>query len=103
MNDIDIDREVRRLEAEDRREIEVLAGQEFLVETNQGTYGSAEAARRVGTGDPRFADRNVYETVGGSRRETGPSEDDAPGRMRRINAKALRKARERLARLRRSL
>lgn len=86
-----------------REEIATLEATEFLVSTNAGTYGAAEAYRSVGCGDPQFADHNVYETVGGKRREAGPGEDRAPGYMRRINADAMTEARRRLNRLRREL
>ena len=60
-------------------EINSLLRVEHLVETNEGTYSAIEARRKVGVGDPEFATRKVYETVGGSRRSTGPDEDGAPG------------------------
>lgn len=65
-----------------RKQINELLSIEICVETNDGTFSAAEACRCVGTGDPAFATRNVYETVGGKMRSTGPSEDSAPGRMR---------------------
>src|SRR5690606_8333340 len=77
-----------------------LANVEVLVSTNQGTYGLQEAARKVGAGDPRVADRNVYETVGGRVRTTGPDEADAPGRMRHVGRSELRDLREQLQALR---
>lgn len=89
--------------AEIRAEIANLEKIEVHVETNQGTYGPTEAARKVGTGDPACANREVYETVGGTRREKGPSEEDAPGRMREINRTALAEYRTRLAELRKAL
>lgn len=84
-------------------EIKALTAVEVHTETNSGTYGAAEACRKVGTGEQRFADRNVYETVGGKRRETGPAEADAPGRMRKINAEAMKRLRRDLAGLRTKL
>jgi len=86
-----------------RDEIKALESVEYLVETNQGTYGAQESCRKVGTGDPASADRNVYETVGGRRRETGPGEDRAPGYMRQINRDSLSADRKRLADLHKSL
>lgn len=62
------------------RELE--ATPDELVETNQGTYGDVEACRKVGTGDPRHANRDVYQRVNGTRYSRGPDEADAPGRMR---------------------
>lgn len=82
------------------REIEALSALEIHVETNQGTYGANEAARKIGCAEPRFANREVYETVGGVRREVGPDEDRAPGRMRRINGDEMRRMRKLLADLR---
>lgn len=80
-----------------RAEIEALRGVEYLIETNSGTFGAGEASRKMRTSDPAFATRNVYETVGGSRRVTGPDEDRAPGRMRAISRAALSADRKRLA------
>ena len=85
------------------QEAEALALVEYCVQTNEGTYGATEAGSKVGTGDPRFANRKVYETVGGTRRETGPDEQRAPGRMRSINRDALSADRKRLADLRRQI
>lgn len=81
------------------KEIEVLRRMEFVVETNSGTFGNAEACRKVGTADPGFATRLVYESVGGERRATGPSQDNAPGYTRYVNAAALASARKKLAEL----
>ena len=83
-----------------RREIAALEAVEVHVSTNQGTYGALEACRKIGSGDPRFANREVYETVGGARRETGPDEDCAPGRMRQINRQLLAGKRAELSQLR---
>lgn len=85
-----------RTTASIQAEIDTLRSVEYLVGTNSGTFGATEACRKCGTGDPRFATRNIYETVGGSRRETGPDETDAPGYMRRINAESLSADRRRL-------
>ena len=66
-----------------------------LVATNQGTYGAAEACRKVGTGDPRHADCNIYEQVGtGKRRVEGCDFDRAPGYMRRFNSELADRQRE---------
>ena len=64
--------------------IEQLAA-DVLIATNSGTFGAAEACRKVGTGDQAFATRNVYQRLDGTIYATGPNEDDAPGRMRRID------------------
>jgi hypothetical protein len=88
-----------RTKAEIQAEIANLEKIEVHVETNQGTYGASEACRKVGTGDPAFANREVYETVGGVRRETGPDEDEAPGRMRKIGHESLSRYRKQLATL----
>ena len=80
-----------------------LAGAWVLVETNDGTFGGAEAARKVGTAQPQFAVRKVYEQVGtGKRRADGPGEDDAPGRMRQFNGELADKQRQ-LGELRRQI
>lgn len=84
-------------------EINALLRVEHMIETNDGTYGASEACRKVGSGDPAFATRRVYETVGGSRRSTGPDEADAPGYMRKINAEDMKADRKRLADLRAAL
>lgn len=86
-----------------RREIAALERVEVHVETNQGTYGPGDAVRAIGVSDPAFANREVYETVGGTRRASGPSEDRAPGRMRAINRDRLSDLRKRLADLRAEL
>jgi hypothetical protein len=88
------------LAAQLAKQCDELARREVHVETNQGTYGANEACRKVGTGDPAFANREVYETVGGTRRETGPDANDAPGRMRKIGYDALRSLRAELKKLR---
>ena len=92
-----------RTKAEILREIDNLLKIEVHVETNQGTYGAAEAVRKVRTGDPAYANREVYETVGGTRRETGPGEDRAPGYMRRIGYTSLSEYRQQVAALRAEL
>jgi len=79
-----------------QREISQLAQVKYVVETNEGTYGPEEAARKVGTGDPMFATRRVYETVAGQRTETGPDAEDAPGYTRQVNAMALSAERKKL-------
>lgn len=89
--------------AEIAAEIAEIEAEEVHVETNQGTYGSAEAARKVGCGDPAFANREVYETVGGKRRETGPGAGRAPGYMRQINADYMARLRAEVADLRKTL
>jgi hypothetical protein len=85
------------------QEIKALMGVELLIETNSGTFGATEACHQVGSGDPMFAERKVYETVAGVKRATGPAEDDAPGRMRRINTDSMSEHRSRLANLRKLL
>lgn len=81
-------------------EIEALERIEVHIATNQGTYGATEAGRKCGTGDPRFANREIYETVGGKRRETGPDAEDMPGRLRWINQEQMSRLRSELADLR---
>lgn len=82
-------------------EINTLIQVEHLIETNAGTYGDGDVIRTGCTGG--MAERNMYETVGGQRRETGPSEDRAPGLMRQINRETMSKNRKRLADLRAAL
>lgn len=57
---------------------------DVLIQTNEGTFGAAEACSKVGTGDPAFATRRVYQRLNGSIYATGPKEENAPGYMRRI-------------------
>lgn len=82
---------MQELIAEIRVEVAELEATEIHVETNQGTYGS---------GDPAFCNREVYETVGGVRREKGPGEVDAPGRMRKINREQMKTLRGQVKALR---
>lgn len=82
-------------------EADRLAAVEHLVETNAGTYSSAEAGRARGSGDPRYSDWSVYLTVGGVRREVGDSEG-APGYTRRMYDDHRRDA-KRLAEIRAEL
>lgn len=84
-------------------EIDALTQIEVHVRTNQGTYGAVDACRLCGTGDPRFANREEYETVGGLKRTTGPDEQHAPGRMRDIGSATLAHYRHRVAALREKL
>lgn len=77
-----------------------LANEWVLYSSNAGTFGPAEAVSKVGTSDPKFAERNVYEQVGtGKIRTTGPEQDNAPGRMRHFT-KALREKKQELVALR---
>jgi len=87
-----IDSEIRRIEAV-----------EVHVATNDGTYGAVEAGRCCGSGDPRFATRDMYETVAGATRETGPTAARMPGRLRWIGSEQLRDLRKQVGALRRSL
>ena len=81
-------------------EITELLNAEVLIGHNQGTYSASEACRKCGSGDPRFADRNEYETVGGEKRSTGPSHDRMPGRMQYAGRATLAEYRQQLASLR---
>ena len=92
-----------RSREEIQAEIDTIVKIEVHVATNQGTYSNHDAVRAVGVGDPALANREVYETVGGARRATGPSEEMAPGRMRRINTATLAGYRQTLAALRAEL
>jgi hypothetical protein len=73
---------------------------DMLVETNEGTYGAAEAARKVGTGDPAHADYRVYESPDGTRRVAGCDPARAPGRARRLRADSAVARRAEVVRLR---
>ena len=84
-------------------EIHRLEAVEVHVATNDGTYGALEAGRCCGSGDPRFATRDMYETVGGGTRQTGPDYADMPGRLRWIGQEELRDLRKQVGELRRSL
>lgn len=86
-----------------QNEIDGLTACEVHMETNQGTYGASEACRKVGSGDPYFANREVYQTVGGQRREIGPDQNDAPGRMRSIGHEEMAEKKSRLADLKKQL
>jgi len=91
----------RAIEIED--EIASIEATEVLVASNAGTYSALEAHRAVGTGDPTFASRRVYERVGDGRvRVLGPDLDEAPGRVRHMRA-AIATARARLNALRAEL
>lgn len=98
-----IDDRVEAMIENERRAIAALERVEYMTATNQGTYGAVEACRKVGCGDPAFANRNEYETVGGSKRSEGPDLDDAPGYMRQMNREALSTDRTRLVRMRKEL
>jgi hypothetical protein len=93
MNKQDLSKEISSVEAE-----------EIAVETNSGTYGAAEACRKIGSGSSEFADYTIYERVGdGSRRTVGCDPTSAPGRARRINADQLAARRKYLSELRRQI
>ncbi len=89
--------QIAKLETEAKE----IAATVIMVATNEGTYSAIEAQRAIGTGDPAYADRKVYERIGdGVISSTGPSEDDAPGRMRQINSEAVNQLRAKLRSLR---
>lgn len=77
-----------------RDAITELARREHCVGHNEGTYGAAECQRKTGSGQPRAGLVEVYETVGGRRRRTGP--DNAPGVVRYCTPLALTEDRRRL-------
>ena len=83
-------------------QIRELASITYMVATNEGTYGPMEAQRRVGSADPRYADRCEYETVGGERHASGCDLDQMPGTLRRLDRSGLIADRQRLGDLRRS-
>jgi polyhydroxyalkanoate synthesis regulator phasin len=82
------------------KEIKSLNAKEHLIATNEGTYSAVEAGRKCGTGDPAFANRHEYETVGGDTRSTGPDKADMPGRLRRMDTTELQEDRRRVKELR---
>lgn len=84
-------------------EIDALTSQEFAVETNEGTYGAAEAARATGTGDPRWNNYTIYEKISGARRVEGCDPAKAPGRARKLSRADLRAANKRFAELRKQI
>lgn len=86
-----------------KAEIASLQRKEYLVATNAGTYSSREAQRSVGSGDPAVSTRNVYETVEGLKRATGPADDAAPGQMRNLSRAELTADHRRLAELLKAL
>lgn len=83
----------------DSSDITLLSNEWVLVATNSGTYGAAEAARKCGTGDPRFADHRIYERVGGGKRHEGMDLDRMPGRLRSVGREALKAKRQQLQQL----
>lgn len=63
-----------------------LASRWVLVGTNEGTFSDYECHQAVGVGDPVFGNCRIYEQVGtGKIRYEGPSEDVAPGYLRRFS------------------
>ena len=92
-----------RTAAEIQNEINELISVEVCVGHNEGTYGAVEAARKCGSGDTKFANRNEYETVGGEKRSTGPSPDRMPGHMQYGGRTRLAEYRQQLAALRAEL
>lgn len=90
--------------AELESEISRLEAAEVAVEHNEGTYSALEAARKIGTGDPAFANYTIYVRVGdGRRRVVGCDPEKAPGYARRAGYETLAEERRRLAELRRQL
>lgn len=88
--------ELARIEAQ----IKTLESVEIMTGTNDGTFGSDECFRCVGTGDSAFGIRREYETVGGRQRATGPNVDRIPGSMRPLNRQQLAYLRKQVADLR---
>ena len=90
-------------QTEIEQRIATLSRVEYLTETNEGTYGPAEAVRACGSGDPAIASYRVYETVGGTRRRIGCDPDRAPGYARHFRPEQMRADREELARMKREV
>lgn len=83
--------------------ISALEDAECAVETNEGTYGSGEAMRKIGCGDPQFANYTIYERVGsGARRVQGCTPEKAPGYGREMRQEITEKRNE-LAELKKQL
>lgn len=80
--------------------IDEILNTEVLVRSNEGTFGAAECCRKVGTGDPRFGTRKVYETPGGRKRVVGVDEDRIPGRLLNMGQREMKELKERLKELR---
>jgi hypothetical protein len=85
-------------------EAKALANEQVMVATNQGTYGQAEACRKIGTGDPQFANCDIYETVGDAPMTNADIEAkwNGVGRMRIFRDTIIAK-RARLTELRRQI
>ena len=75
---------------------------EYVVETNEGTFGAAECCRKTGCGDPQFGHYTIYERLDGHRRVVGCEPKKAPGYPRRFRDE-INAARKQLAELRREL
>lgn len=58
---------------------------DVLVETNEGTFSDRECCRATGSGDPRYGNYRVYETLDGKRRVVGCDPAEAPGYARRFD------------------
>ena len=86
-----------------QKEINELLATEVCVGHNEGTYSAVEAGRKCGSGDPQFANRHEYETVGGEKRSTGPTAARMPGHMRYGGKARLAEYRQQLAALRAEL
>lgn len=82
-----------------KNERDALWNEEFIVETNSGTFSAQDAVRTVGTGDPQHAEYRIYERVGdGRQRREGRDPHRAPGYARRFS-RELTAARHRLKEL----
>lgn len=92
---------MRTKEIDLAKEIDEMNAVEYLVETNEGTYGPGGASRPHRTGDPRFNNYRIYETVGGAVEHIGCDPAIAPGYARKMNRDNLAADRKRLAQLRR--
>ena len=85
-------------------EAKALANERVMVATNQGTYGASEACRKVGTGDPHFANCDIYEVVGDAPLSDAQLEKQFNGVGRlRIFREAISEKRKQLTDLRRQI
>ena len=85
-----------------REAIARMLDDEYVVETNEGTFGAAECCRKTGCGDPRYGNYTIYERLDGQRRVVGCEPKKAPGYARKFRD-GIAAARKSLAGLRREL
>jgi hypothetical protein len=72
---------------------------DVMIETNEGTFSAQEALKKVGTGDPKFANYRIMESLDGGRRTIGCDPSKAPGRAIRGNVLSASDRRKEISRL----